>query len=89
MSLPDLDPHSRVGLPVKQWLCSQCQVCVLTDSSRSLSFSVSVLSNLTPMDPTKAVFDPMDMNSNSKPAVKKGNITGDSVVVGTPDSSIA
>ena len=38
------------------------------------------------MDPTKAVFDPMDMNSNSKPATKKGNITGDSVVVGTPDT---
>ena len=42
------------------------------------------------MDPTKAVLDHMDMNSNSKPTVKKGNITapGDSIVVGTMHSNL-
>ena len=44
----------------------------------SAVFFVSVLWKADPMDPTKALFDVKDVNSNSKPGVKKGN-----TVVGT------
>lgn len=44
----------------------------------SAVFFVSVLWKADPMDRTKALFDVKDVNSNSKPGVKKGN-----AVVGT------